>query len=932
MRERDGKVEENMFKRNPLVIVHLSSDTGIPPIPVFEKKFIVGRKPTHLVSIPDNSISRDHVEVIFQDGQLYVMDMGTSNGTKVDGQRIPSNIPTPYHQGKIVSLGSSKAHFTIEIFEEDREKRKNNPSLKAIQQFNASQYPQVQNQPQIQNHPTPTQQPHPQPHLQPQAQSQSHLTSVSMSSQPMTSNLSSTSAQHETTAAATPMMMAPHSHEPHNEPSISLQTREDANRILAKAKIDAEIASKGLLRSKEEEAQKLIHQAQNKVSEILKEAEAKSQNLIQQALQEAQKIKDEKLDEGKQEKEKILSQVLTEKNLILKDIDALKQTIPNLSSQIDQLKIQTQRFYSEKTAAETQFTQEVLKLEKLQSEIKNYELQIKTVQQQLDANQRKVNEAEEKYNQTKLANQTLIQETKLALENAKARESELQTLIENAKRENSTAIKQANEVKADAEAYSKVMREEADAYAKSVRENSDAWEKQIRETTEQEIKAKYEKFNIESERLTLERDRLYQETKAKQESLLEELRATENLKLKNIQDIDSILKQKTDDYEASFSQRKSTLENEFQTRQMALDSELKKQREAIERELSDRRTSIERELLERREILERESAETRLKIENEAQELRALRDKEYKEMKMQQDAYLFDLKKREEERLKIMVEESRKMIREQYAEKKQAVQNALTDFFTDYSTMAPSSMREHLPDLHKQLNSVLKDALLSEKNGEDKQLKQLFEYDPNIQKKHKRFWIRFAVAATLIVLGISYLLYNPKSISKGADSLTEMVNEIDLQNKKVHTDMMEKIKQSAIYKPNKDDSFKPTYTENILYTNHYLDFENNDQYRNQWIVEIKEYLIQKAKLIDDRADEILSKEGALIAALSAEKIDGRNPEMGINKMNEIESEFNQLLAKHLNQDFINHLKEKKKNFFEKFSTDLKNNRIPATSK
>ena len=105
-----------MFKRNPLLIVHLNSDTGIPPIPVFEKRFAIGRKPTHLVSIPDNSVSRDHAEVIFQDGQVFILDMGTSNGTTIEGQRIPNNIPTPYHQGKLINLGKSNIYLTIEIF------------------------------------------------------------------------------------------------------------------------------------------------------------------------------------------------------------------------------------------------------------------------------------------------------------------------------------------------------------------------------------------------------------------------------------------------------------------------------------------------------------------------------------------------------------------------------------------------------------------------------------------------------------------------------------------------------------------------------------------------------------------------------------------------------------------------------------------------
>lgn len=124
-----------MFKRNPLFVVHISSDVGIPSIPIFEKKFIVGRKPSHLVAIPDNSISRDHLEVMLQSNQIYIMDLGTSNGTKLDGHRIPENIPTPYRQGQLIHLGNANVIIAIEQFEEDREKRTQNPSAKAIQQL-----------------------------------------------------------------------------------------------------------------------------------------------------------------------------------------------------------------------------------------------------------------------------------------------------------------------------------------------------------------------------------------------------------------------------------------------------------------------------------------------------------------------------------------------------------------------------------------------------------------------------------------------------------------------------------------------------------------------------------------------------------------------------------------------------------------------------
>lgn len=905
-----------MFKRNPLLIVHLNSDTGIPPIPVFDKKFMVGRKPTHLVSIPDNSISRDHIEVIFQDGQLFIMDMGTSNGTTIGGQPAPANIPAPYQQGKIITLGKSNVHIAIEIFEEDREKRKNNPSLKAIQQLNSSSYSSFPNE-----HSQVTYMPSPTAH-------------------PMTNHQAAHAHQPTQVVhnpAPPPSAQLPMA--PRNESSVnhhpdhptSQQMREDANRILAKAKIEAEIAAKGLLKNKEGEAQKLVIQAEIKAQEKIKEAESRVQDLLHQAQTEVQKVREEKLEEAKKEKNHLLAQVLTEKELIVKDIDALKQTIPSLSSQIDQLKVQIQKFHAEKSIAETQQTQELIKLEKAQAEVKNQDLQLQAMLQQLDMVQKKVQEAEAKYKQTLSANQTLVDDTKNALEKAKARESELQSLVETAKKETESAMKYASEQRSDADSYSKVMKEEADLYAKTLRDNTELWEKNFRETTEREVKTKWEHVQKENEQMALERDKAFHAAKEKQESLLEELRATEALKLKNLHDIDAILKQKTEDFEASFVTKQTQMEREFSHRQKQIETELHAQREAIERELTERRTSIERELLERREILERESAEKRVQIENEAQELRTLRDKEYKELKMQQDSYLLDIKKREEDRLKAMIEDSKKMIHEQFEQKKENAQKGFAEFFAGYTNMAPPAIKEHLPELQQQLSALLKDILLSEKYSEDKQLKQLFEYDPDLESKHKKFWIRFAVAASIVLTIVGYVLYNPKSISTGAESITEIVNILDEESKKKHSARMEQMKKASIYSPIKDDLFKNTYTDNILYTNRYLEFEHDDEYRSQWIVAIKEYLIQEAKLLDDTADEILSKEGTLIITLSSENIDGLRPEKGIDRMNDKESEFNQYLTQYLKPEKRKILMEKKQAFYERFINDSTKSRVPATN-
>lgn len=171
-------------------------------------------------------------------------------------------------------------------------------------------------------------------------------------------------------------------------------------------------------------------------------------------------------------------------------------------------------------------------------------------------------------------------------------------------------------------------------------------------------------------------------------------------------------------------------------------------------------------------------------------------------------------------------------------------------------------------------------------------------------------------------------------MSEGAQSITDSVNNIDRENKKKQAEVLEKYKQASIYRPEKTASFKETYTDNVLYTTRFIDFEKDDEYRSQWIVSIKEFLMKEGKIMDDRADEIITKEGSLVIWLESEiaTIDGRNPQNGIMRMREKENEFVKLLMDSLNDDARRGFFEKKKNFFERYLGDDSKLRGPATQK
>jgi hypothetical protein len=66
----------------------LVPDNGDPPIPITRDVTVVGRREYCDVQVKDPSLSKRHCVLVKTDGLLVVRDLGTTNGTKVKGQRI----------------------------------------------------------------------------------------------------------------------------------------------------------------------------------------------------------------------------------------------------------------------------------------------------------------------------------------------------------------------------------------------------------------------------------------------------------------------------------------------------------------------------------------------------------------------------------------------------------------------------------------------------------------------------------------------------------------------------------------------------------------------------------------------------------------------------------------------------------------------------
>ena len=71
--------------------------------PLGDGQTTIGRDPSNTISINDAEISRHHARMTLQGGKIVLEDMGSTNGTTVDGNRISG--PHVLKAGEMISFG-----------------------------------------------------------------------------------------------------------------------------------------------------------------------------------------------------------------------------------------------------------------------------------------------------------------------------------------------------------------------------------------------------------------------------------------------------------------------------------------------------------------------------------------------------------------------------------------------------------------------------------------------------------------------------------------------------------------------------------------------------------------------------------------------------------------------------------------------------------
>lgn len=73
----------------------------------------VGRAPDDTIAIPDTQLSRHHARLDFSNGAFWLSDLGTTNGTHLNGARLTA--PQEVHAGDRIAVGETVLTVTLQF-------------------------------------------------------------------------------------------------------------------------------------------------------------------------------------------------------------------------------------------------------------------------------------------------------------------------------------------------------------------------------------------------------------------------------------------------------------------------------------------------------------------------------------------------------------------------------------------------------------------------------------------------------------------------------------------------------------------------------------------------------------------------------------------------------------------------------------------------
>lgn len=951
------------------------------------EKFIIGRAPDCDLVVNTDVISRKHLRVEHIDGEIYLTDLGSTNGTFLNGRRIPPKKRVDYKTGDQLTVESENTECTFRIIViNDNQAVDANLDEQQIALARKEQVLKQKND-----------------RIRRELEKENYIRAATQSVDNIFENLFFVvkSARFNKEKAIK---------EAENQ---SIEMIERAKKEIEDYRLQLENDILQFQEQTKEEARRMINAANDKAQKVLSNARDEAQQISVDA--ENQKMKtlleaDQSFQDIVSKAQEKYSDIIADahsQNAILKadnqkligNNNDMKFEAERLDREIQELKSQREIFDDKFKTIKNQFDQEEAHFIKLKSKVAELEERSQAAQRVFDV---QIPEWQSRIELMK-ADLLLSENQKVKALNDK-NSYELQLIHIKNEIESQKEVKSQQEKRLD-ELNSKILEAEDNLFKlsrvkqqrneeidKEIEYRRDLFKKeedQKRLSLEEKTLKVEKEIQINSEKAKLQCKEMIEQAKKEAEELLKQSRLESAQTLSEVQAKKEQIQKDTqillEESKRLASQERldaqleaKFLRNEAQSwadetkKKVSLELDIKKQN--IDQEIATLKGElIQKTELEKEKILDLAKQQARSVVDSATQESHRLLEEARSEsqlLRLKAEEFAKMTKEQAQNEANSLLQESQlkvsktqsdleKEIETKKKEHQDEIQQMRTTLLRqlddqkklheqaerDRNQLRSTRLKKELSDVLKaRISPFLKDQgqvervqaiigksinaiLLDEVDENDIVDVNLSDFDPTHQQnKVKKFWISTAVGLVGLVIFVQLL----PSIRR---NLMETGRSIAVESEKKTIEKIEKTKKEndlwKDFKPEKTTDYKDTYVDRVIYMQDYVEIELSREYREKWIIALQDFFVHELRLSENNLVPFIAQEANVVRELeeARKKINGNFAEEGIKRMREIEEQFISRVRENVRKrsDY-----KKIMSFKEKFFIEYSATRFPAS--
>ena len=876
--------------------IKITSSKGDSLREIEENSFTIGRSKKADIVIQEDSISREHILVSKVKDNIYITDMETANGTKVEDANIPSGAPYRYLDSKKIKLGKSDTVIKISFGNQNKD-----PDEKEDHVKNSSEDETI-----------------------------SKVISIDKSESTATGLIAISEADRKIRENKIKQLKIEQEKALLESEQMTLRARKKAKQEGLTIKKSAEkkaqeILDKANLELEQFKAKK--NEQQSDLKRKLEEVEAKKNQSLSEIKSLEEEVKEWK-SKVKQEEEKLLDKQSEYKNIerniesqktkghaeiekkeaefevqMIKKKTTLEQTesdkvkaqreLESLLNEKKDLIQDSKKAEQRKIEMESYLENNKDSYEKLKSEIKNAQLDRNKLMEEIAQKKSSVFEEVEEIRKKALdkAEKERDEMLKEALTKKDTTLEEIQNneqKLQDIKNEFKTLEEQSSSIVKDAREEALKIKDEIikknEHLVMSIQSEAEEKKKRVLEEVE---RLRQEELN----KAQKERKRIILQSKEKKDAISKEIQEHEKLSVMAKGEVQSLQEQAAQIIENA-NKAGEEIKYAAQGQAELLVSKAKEQVMTMGKDAKDLGAKNQQKLQDIKKLEEQVKLKNQKMMEHAQKQIK---DQKVflEEQKKNMEKDIASIRARENEEIKKKRKEEERnneLKKEQHInEITQNIEAIMNGRIKDYlNTKTESPPLRAFP---KEIKKIITEAFTNKSNAASlAALQKVMPVNNKNRNKSSRFWIKMGIRGSLVT-GVAVILFIfPEIITKTKEKLSTVFTTKKSASNLYVEKMQKKRKNRPKFDPETTSEFKKSYTDNILYTTNYLKNQRDREYQKKWVLELDRFFVDELKLSENTIPKFIAVETSLINELEQlkKRINPTFVKKGIARMHQAE--------------------------------------------